>query len=249
MLGEAGIGVAGGDVAWAGSGYLVFDLNASAALVGSEHFEYRVASASAEVDGAAFAFAGLAGGGVGNLLEVDEGAEVTDREVLDVDVVADAAAVRGGVVAAEDLYLLELAAGDLADDGHEVVGDAFGVFANSAAGMRADGVEVTQDADAPTWLRARQVKEHLLDHGFAVAVGIGGLDAFLLGDGYALGVAVDCGRGAEYQGLAAMLLHTLQEADCGIEVVIVITQRLGDGFTYGFEAGEVDDSVEAASGE
>ena len=187
MLGEAGVGVAGGDVAWAGSGYLVFDLNASAALVGSEHFEYRVASASAEVDGAAFA-----GGCVGNLLEVDEGTEVADREVLDVDVVADAAAIRGGVVAAEDLYLLELAAGDLADDGHEVVGNAFGVFANSAAGVRADGIEVTQDADAPAALRARQVKEHLLDHGFAVAVGVGGLDAFLLGDGYALGVAVDC---------------------------------------------------------
>ena len=192
--------------------------------------------------------AGLAGG-VGALLEVEEGAEVADREVLDVDIVADAAAVRGGVVGAEDLYLLELAAGDLADDGHEVVGDAFGVFANSAAGVRANRIEVTQDVDAPTWLRARQVKEHLLDHGFAVAVGVGGLDAFLLGDGYTLGVAVDCGRGAEYQGLAAMLLHALQEADCRIEVVIVITQWLGDGFAHGFEAGEVDDGVEAAGGE
>ena len=165
------------------------------------------------------------------------------------DVVADAAAVRGGVVGTEDLYLLELAAGDLADDGHEVVGDAFGVFANSAAGVRANRIEVTQDADTPAALRARQVKEHLLDHGFAVAVGVGGLDAFLLGDGYALGVTVNCRRGAEYQGFAVVLLHTLQEADCGIEVVIVIAQRLGDGFAHGFEAGEVDDGVEAAGGE
>ena len=55
------------------------------------------------------------------------------------------------VVVAKDAEFFELADADLGDVGQEVVGDAAGVFADLAAGVRADWVEVAQYGNAQAW--------------------------------------------------------------------------------------------------
>lgn len=71
-------------------------------------------------------------------------------EVDDVDVVADAGAVVCRVVVAENSQQLQLADGDLGNVRHEIVGLAVGVFADAAADVRSDGVEVAQRNYVPT---------------------------------------------------------------------------------------------------
>ncbi len=63
-------------------------------------------------------------------------------EVDDVDVVAEAGAVGGCVIVAEDIKLGEFAGGNFHDVGYEVVGDTVGVLAEETGGVVADGVEI-----------------------------------------------------------------------------------------------------------
>ena len=65
-------------------------------------------------------------------------------KIDDVDVVAHARTVGSLVVIAENLESFEPADGDLGDVGDEVVRDALRVFADVAAFVRANRVEVAQ---------------------------------------------------------------------------------------------------------
>ena len=66
-------------------------------------------------------------------LRLLEGGHVSFGEVDDVDVVAQAGAVGGVVVGAEDADPVELADGDAGDERHQVVRDARGVFTDESA--------------------------------------------------------------------------------------------------------------------
>ena len=78
---------------------------------------------------------------------------MAERQVDNVDVVPHAGAVGRVIVVAVDINMVELADCDLSNIGHEICGDAFGVLADPAALVRADGVEVAQQADAPFVIR------------------------------------------------------------------------------------------------
>ena len=114
-------------------------------------------------------------------------------EVEHVDVIALAGAVRGGIVVAVDAELRAAADGDLLDERHEVVGDALGVLADAAAGMRADRVEVAEEDHLPAGVRVLKIGEHVLDEELGAAVGVEGGGGEILGARDGGGLAVDGG--------------------------------------------------------
>ena len=164
-------------------------------------------------------------------------------EVGYVDVVAEACAVGGGVVVAEDAEALALANGGLGYEGDQIVGHAAGKFADEGAGMRSDGVEVAE-GDAVHAVRCNAVAQEVLAHLLGVAVGRrGGLAGRLLGDRGLFGLTVHGGGGGE-EHVGAVLPGGLQNVKERTEVVLVVHERLGDRFADGLECGEVDDGVD-----
>lgn len=213
---------------------LVWDPLPTGSLKGLDDLEHAVPAPRPQVDGGAV-----------RLRQALERAQVALGEVDHVDVVAHASAVGRGVVAAPDAQALAPAGGDLGDEGHEVVGDALRVFADQAAGVGADGVEIAQQCDAPVGLGPVEVAQHVLDHQLAAAVGIGGRERMLLGQRQELGLTIDGGRRAEDQGLDAGGAHGLQQAQAADDVVVVVVERLLRRFADGLEAGKVDDGAAA----
>ena len=90
---------------------------------GVHHFEHAVAPAGAEVKNALARVR----------RHVGDGRDVAARKIHDVDIVAHAGAVRGGIVVAEDIQVVALADGSLRDIRHEIVRDAVRMLADSAA--------------------------------------------------------------------------------------------------------------------
>ena len=163
-------------------------------------------------------------------------------QIDDVDVVAHAGAVRGGVVVAEDVHLFQLAHGHLGDVGHQVVGDAVGVLADEAGLVGTDGVEVAQQGHVQAGVRLADIGQDALGEGLGGAVGVGGgTHGEVLGDGHTGGVAVDGGGGAEHEVLAAILAHHIQDDQGAVEIVIIVFDGLGNALTHGLVGRELDD--------
>ena len=81
-----------------------------------------------------------AGGG----FQLPDGADMTFRQVHNMDVVPDTGTIGRGVVIAKHMDFFKFSHRDLGNIGHQIVGDAVGVFSYQAGGMRADGIEVTK---------------------------------------------------------------------------------------------------------
>jgi hypothetical protein len=110
-----------------------------------------------------------------HLRQMGQGREVAAGQVGHVDVVAHAGAVNRGVVVAEDVDVGQLPRGHARQVGHEVVGQAPGVVADEARGVRADGVEVAQ-AQHPQGRvgGACIIGQDFFDVEFAAPIGVGG---------------------------------------------------------------------------
>src|SRR5205814_10299219 len=100
-------------------------------------------------------------------LQVFQGQQVSLGQVVDVDVIADAGAVGGGVVGAEDVQVRPLADGGL-DHQRDQVRLGPVVLANVAGGAGARGVEVAQGRVAPP-VGAGEVGQGVLDRELGVA--------------------------------------------------------------------------------
>ena len=199
-----------------------------------QHFEHAVALAGAEVAGKEAAVLG----------ELPERGDVAAGEVDDVDVVAHAGAVVGGIVVAVDVQLLKLADGHLGYVGHQVVGDAARILADESALVRADGVEVAQQRDVHRRVGGAVVHEYALLKELCGAVGVcGAAGGEVLAYRHALGVAVDRGGGGEDKVLHVVAAHGLEHLEGAGEVVVVVLQRLGDALAHCLEPGKVDDGV------
>ena len=94
-------------------------------------------------------------------------------QVHHMDVVAHAGAVGGVVVVAEHVQVIQLARRHLGDEGHEVVGNAVGIFTDAAALVGADGVEVAQQHHAPLRVGVHHALQDFFDHVLGPAVGVG----------------------------------------------------------------------------
>ncbi|KAG1648410.1 hypothetical protein GQR58_029859 [Nymphon striatum] len=153
--------------------------------------------------------------------------DVAIGQIAHVDVVADGRAVGGVVVVAEDLERVAAANGDLHDERHEVVWFADRVFADQAARVGADRVEVAQ-VDRGQLAVFGDVADDLFDHELGAAVGI---DCRLIR-------AADIG-GVVVQGLLGRFAHGLEagEVDYGIDVVR-LKERLDAGGVSQIQFGE-----------
>lgn len=119
--------------------------------------------------------------------------QMAERQVDDVDVVTHASTIRRRVVISPDFQLVAPADGDLSDERHQVVRDALWVFADQAAFVGADRVEVAQDADPPSRIGAVEVAQHVFDDELGPAVGVGCRERVIFGQWQELRFAVDGG--------------------------------------------------------
>ena len=159
------------------------------------------------------------------------------------DVVADAGAVVGIVVIAVDAQEFPAADGNLGDVGHQVVGNSPGIFADTAGDVGADGIEVTQQNNAPLLVGMGHAGKDLLGHILGPAVGVGAVAGLAcLPQRHHIVTGIDGGRGGEDDLLAANLFHDLGQHQGGVQVVVIVTPGLGNGFANSLQTGEVDDS-------
>ena len=110
--------------------------------------------------------------------------------------------------------------------------------------MRANRVEVAEQNDVPFRICFLHIAEHFFEHGLCFTVRIG---AFALGaffgnrdDGR---IAVNRGGRTENEVLATVITHGIQQYERGVHVVLVVFERLGDGFAHSFEACKMDAGV------
>ena len=109
------------------------------------------------------------------------------REIDDVNIVADTSSVWGRIIITENSQLWTLAAGDLHNNRHEVVRDAVRVFADEAARVIADWIEVAKKNNGVDFVSDDGGLEDFFDHEFRPAVRIGDADA----SGHGFGILRD----------------------------------------------------------
>lgn len=175
---------------------------------------------------------------------------VPARKIDHMNVVAHARAVGSRIIVAEDLDAFELARGNLRHIGKQVVRDALRVFADPAAFMRTDRVEVTQQHHIPLRIRTVQIGKDALEHGFGLAIRIGGLVlGTIFGDRNHLGVAIDGRAAREDDVLHIMVARYIEQCERTGNVVPIVFERLLGRFAHRFKACEVDDRIDVVRSE
>ncbi|MNL57724.1 hypothetical protein D3C87_1813090 [compost metagenome] len=109
-------------------------------------------------------------------------------------IVAHARAVGGVVIVAKDPQEWLTAHRHLGDEGEQVVGQIARAFADLAAGVCADRVEVAQRDGAEGGVGRADVAQHLFHHQLGAAVGIGGRQRMRLGERQIARFAIHRGR-------------------------------------------------------
>ena len=229
-----GVRVAGGDVAGAAGTDPMGQGEAVDLFESFHHIEDGVALARAQVEDLR--------AGVGH--QVVDGGGVPLRQIHHVDVVPHAGAVGGGIIVAEDDQLLANAAGGLGDEGHQVVGDAVGRFADAARGVGPHGVEVPKEHRGPGGVGLHIVPDDLLAHELGPAIGVGAAHAAGLVEGHGVLRAVNRGGGGEDDPLHTVFAHDLQKRHGGQQVVLIVRQGLLHALPHGLEAREVDGAAD-----
>ena len=148
----------------------------------------------------------------------------------------------------EDHELLALAGGNLREEGKQVVGNTLGVFTHDTAGVSTSRVEVAEESTVPLLglglvaglggvvaLSVDHVGDGGLNGELGVAVGVGGTQRAVLGDGdhvrEASGVTVNGGGAGEDNVGDIVLDHGAQEVDGAVDVDQVVVQGLLARFT------------------
>ena len=175
-------------------------------------------------------------------------------EVHDVDVVAEACAVFGRVVVAEDAQALALADRGLGDERNEVVRHTARKFADECRRMGSDRIEVaegdTLDRTAAvsaviTCGRKHDVAEDVLAHLLGVSIRGSRREArSLLCHRKFLGLAVNCRRRREQDVASAVGLGSFEYVEERDKVVAVVHDRLCNRFSHSLEGGEMNHSVD-----
>ena len=139
--------------------------------------------------------------------QVIQGGEMTLDEIHDVDVVANAGAVGRRIIAAENVQALASAVGDLRHIRQEIIRHAIRRLADQSAFMGANRVEITQARDSPVRIGMRQISQHVFDHQFAGAVGIGRRTREIFFDRHRGRVAINRCRRTEHKGFNVAFRH------------------------------------------
>jgi len=172
--------------------------------------------------------------------QVVQGGDMSAGEVLDVDVVTHAGAVRSRVVGAEDLGGLTLGE-PVEHHGDEVEGGHVPQVVPAGAG----DVEVAQAGPAqPPGLLG--VGHHPLPDELGLAVGVDGAAFDVLVHGLHRGHSVDGGRGGEDHLVDTGRLHGQQHVRQAAHVLLVVPGGTLHGLAHLLAGGEVDDGGDAA---
>ena len=237
-FGKAGIGIADGDIAGPTVDNIIRDGPSGCFFKGFDHLQNAVPPARAKIVSSAV-----------RLLNLFQGLQMAPREIYNMDVVPDTRPVGRVVVIPEDPEAGEFADGDLADVGHEVVGDIGGVFAHQAAFVGPHGIEIAQEDDLPGGIGNPEIPKDLLDHQLGAAVGIGGGKGKFLPYRNCSWIAVNsCGR-TEDDPLDPTGSHHLAEGNRRADVVVIVIQGSGNRFTHCLETGKMNYGVAGMGGE
>ena len=164
-------------------------------------------------------------------------------QVHDVQIVADACAVRGGVVSAEDRQRFPHPCNRLCQEWHQVVGDAKGPFTNARAWMCANGVEIPKQGDAVVGMRGGMVGQHPFAGLLGPSVGrFGLLERCRFVHWHRLGLAIDGAARREHHISNVEGVRDLEQRAEPANIVGGVAGRLRNAFTDGLEGGEVQDA-------
>lgn len=140
---------------------------------------------------------------------------------------------------AEYQQLFALTGRDLSKKGQKVVRNALGILAHDAAGVGTARVKVSEEGTVPLLvllasllkvvaLSVNKVCDDILNHGLGAAVGVGGPDGAMLGDGdhvgEAGGIAVDGGGGGEDDVVDVVALHGAEKSDAAADIDTVVLE-------------------------
>ena len=168
-----------------------------------------------------------------------EGEDVGLGEVEDVDVVADAGAVGGGVIGAEDVHGILLAEGDFEDIGDEMGFDAM-IFAEFFGGPC--GVEVAEGGEAEG-MDFVIPAEDFFEEEFGFAVGIDGFLGGCFIDGAVFWGTEGGAGGGEDEFFDVGGDHGIEEMETADEIILEIFGGIFHGFADERVGGEVHDGV------
>ena len=115
------------------------------------------------------------------------------------------------------------------------------MLADLSAFVRPHRVKIAQVHDRPFGVRFCDVAQDLFPHVLCPAIGIGAVSGFGgLAQRHLVVAGVDRGGRRKDDALDVVLCHDFTEHQGGIEIVLIIVHRLGNGLADGLETREVD---------
>ena len=177
--------------------------------------------------------------------ERSQGEQVGVGEIFNVNIVANAGAVGGGIVFAVDADGFAAAERGVEHERDEM---RFGLVIFTVASDCARDVEVAKRGVAKAVCDTHPA-HHIFTEQLAFAVGIGGRELRVLDDGGALGFAITGGSGGKDKAIVACDAHGVEQAEGATGVVAEIELGRLHGFAGLDQGGKMHDAIEAAFGE
>src|ERR1017187_944617 len=177
--------------------------------------------------------------------EPAQGQQMGVGQIGDMDVIADAGAVGGGIVVAIDADRLAASEGYIEDERNEVGFRFVGFAAGDAAGAfrSTRDVEVAERGVAQA-VDSIEPLEHVLDEKLGFPIIVGGAEARIFLDRDRLRLAINGGRGRKDQAAWTMGQNRLKEGKGGGGVVTKKELGMKHGLACLDEGGEVENGVE-----
>src|SRR6202521_4918458 len=217
-----------GRVAGAPRSEFARDLAAGDALGGIYNFQDRESTAVADVKGFA-----------GNAVDLLKGADVGIGDIEHVDVVADAGAVRRGVVRAEDIDVRQPTAGGIENPGNEMSLHAMML----AALLGGSGSIEIAEAHVFEPCVELVIGQNLFEYELGFSIGVDGRFPMVFGNGNDFGFAVGGGSGRKNEFFYAVARDGIEQVHTTGHVCGVENTRLAYGFGDQGLGGEVHHSV------
>ena len=161
------------------------------------------------------------------------------------DIVTDTCSVRSVVVITKDAQLFTDAYCSLGDIWHEVIGYAVGIFANHAALMSANRIEIAQKDNIPFWICFLNIHQYLFEHTFGLSIRICTM-AFgtFFCDWNHSRVTIYRSRTTEDDILALMLAHHIQKNEGASHIIMIVLQGLCNRLTHCFQSCKMNNCIE-----
>src|SRR6266481_2030903 len=204
------------------------NLAAGDAFRRSDNFQDREATAVADVEGFA-----------GNAVDLLKSADVRIGNIEHMDVIADAGAVRRGIVSAEDIDMGQCTAGGIENPGNEM---SFHAMMLAAFLGCSGSVEITETHVFESGVEL-VIGQNLFEHELGFTIGIDGRLPMVFGDGNDFRFAIGGGSGRKNEFLDAVARDGIEQVHTTGHVRGVKNTRLAYGFGDLGLGGEVHHGV------